>query len=68
MEIAVITDMKGYTKCVNPSERIEVMNAVLALTPNWGIAQYLADWCEVAPAGMINTSYEPTIKVEIVNS
>lgn len=68
MEHAVITDAKGVAKVVNPSDHIAVESAVMAITHNWGIAQYIAEWCDIACAGMAditNLPNIPYIRVEI---
>lgn len=68
MEHAVITNKQGFSKVVNPSDHIEVESAVLAITKNWGIAQHLVEWCEIASAGMKEQTYAPLIKVEIITA
>ena len=66
MERAIITDARGFYKVVNPSDHIEVESAVMAITKNWGLARYYAEWCEIASAGMADITHNPYIKVEIV--
>lgn len=68
MERAIITDAKGISKVVNPSDHVAVESAVMAITKNWGIAQYIAEWCDIAYAGMVditNLPNIPYIRVEI---
>lgn len=68
MEYAVITDGAGASRMVNPSDHIAVESAVMAITHNWGIAQYIAEWCDIACTGMAditNLPNIPYIRVEI---
>lgn len=71
MEYAVITDERGTRKIVNPSDRVAVQSAIMAITKNWGIAEYYAEWCEIACAGMADATKLPNIpyvRVEIASN
>jgi len=71
MEYAVITDGRGERKIVNPSDRVAVQSAIMAITGNWGLAEYYVEWCEIACAGMMDATNLPNIpyvQVEIATN
>lgn len=65
MEHAVITDRRGFSKVVNPSDRTALSLALSNLTKNWGLIQDIADWCDIASAGMTYPD-SPSFEVKIV--
>jgi len=66
MEWAVITNAKGVRQAYNPADRLGITRAVLDMTRNYGIAQDLAEWCDLASAGMRKTYDRPFVCAEIV--
>ena len=65
MEQAIITNDKGFSKAVNPSDRVALSLALSGLTKNWGLVQDIAEWCDIASAGM-TYPHAKTFKVQIV--